>query len=33
MAYRLAEARRAMEALGANPDDTAQAIRAIAAMS
>lgn len=33
MAYRLAEARRAMEALSANPDDTAQAIRAIAAMS
>jgi len=33
MAYRLAEARRAMEALSANPDDTAQAIRVIAAMS
>ncbi len=33
MAYRLAEARTAMEALGANPDDTAQAIRAIGAMA
>jgi ubiquinone biosynthesis protein COQ4 len=33
MPYRLAEARRAMEALGADPDDTAQAIRAIGAMA
>jgi ubiquinone biosynthesis protein COQ4 len=33
MQYRLSEAQRAMEALGANPDDTAQAIRAIGAMS
>ncbi len=33
MPYQLAEARRAMEALGANPDDTAQAIRAIGAMA
>jgi ubiquinone biosynthesis protein COQ4 len=33
MPYRLAEARKAMEALRANPDDTAQAIRAIGAMS
>jgi ubiquinone biosynthesis protein COQ4 len=31
--YRLTEARIAMEALAANPDDTAQAIRAIGAMS
>ena len=31
--YRLAEARAAMEALAANPDDTAQAIRAIGAMA
>ncbi|MBW2386088.1 MAG: hypothetical protein JRG92_20845 [Deltaproteobacteria bacterium] len=33
MPYRLAEARLAMEALAADPDDTAQAIRAIGAMS
>jgi ubiquinone biosynthesis protein COQ4 len=33
MAYQLREAQRAMKALGANPDDTAQAIRAIGAMS
>ena len=33
MAFHLREAQRAMEALGANPDDTAQAIRAIGAMS
>ena len=33
MAYRLREAERAMQALGANPDDTAQAIRAIGAMA
>lgn len=31
--YRLGDARIAMEALAADPDDTAQAIRAIAAMS
>ncbi|MBW2294857.1 MAG: hypothetical protein JRG89_12295 [Deltaproteobacteria bacterium] len=33
MTYRLREAQRAMQALGANPDDTAQAIRAIGAMA
>ena len=33
MPYRLAEARQAMEALVADPDDTAQAIRAIGAMA
>jgi ubiquinone biosynthesis protein COQ4 len=33
MAYRLREAQRAMQALGADPDDTAQAIRAIGAMA
>jgi ubiquinone biosynthesis protein COQ4 len=33
MIYRLAEARAAMEALAANPDDTEQAIRAIGAMA
>ena len=33
MPYRLSEARIAMEALAADPDDTAQAIRAIGAMS
>jgi ubiquinone biosynthesis protein COQ4 len=33
MAYRLREAQRAMQALGANPDDTEQAIRAIGAMA
>jgi len=33
MAYLLREAQRAMEALGANPDDTTQAIRAIGAMA
>ena len=33
MPYRLAEARNAMEALARDPDDTAQAIRAIGAMS
>ncbi len=33
MTYRLREAQRAMQALGANPDDTEQAIRAIGAMA
>lgn len=33
MAFKLSEARRAMDALSENPDDTEQAIRAIAAMS
>jgi ubiquinone biosynthesis protein COQ4 len=33
MPYKLFEARKAMEALAADPDDTAQAIRAIGAMS
>lgn len=33
MAYQLREAQRAMQALGANPDDTEQAIRAIGAMA
>ena len=33
MVFKLREARRAMDALSSNPDDTAEAIRAIAAMS
>ncbi len=33
MAFKLREAQRALDALGADPDDTAQAIRAIAAMA
>jgi ubiquinone biosynthesis protein COQ4 len=33
MPYQLREAQRAMQALGANPDDTEQAIRAIGAMA